>query len=84
MTRSASAAAPRPSSSASRSTSSRGGCPRAWTTTRSHPRARAAGALAITDPKQVGRLMGDLMKTHKGQIEAGDVKRIAEELLAAK
>ena len=41
-------------------------------------------ALAITDPKQIGRLMGDLMKTHKGQIEAADVKRIAEELLAAK
>jgi uncharacterized protein YqeY len=39
-------------------------------------------ALAITDAKQVGRLLGDIMKTHKGQVEAGDVKRIAEELLA--
>jgi uncharacterized protein YqeY len=38
-------------------------------------------ALAITDAKQVGRLLGDIMKTHKGQVEAGDVKRIAEELL---
>ena len=38
-------------------------------------------ALAITDPKQVGRLVGDIMKTHKGQVEAADVKRIAEELL---
>ena len=38
-------------------------------------------ALAITDPKQVGRLVGDIMKSHKGQVEAGDVKRIAEELL---
>ena len=38
-------------------------------------------ALAITDPKQVGRLVGDIMKTHKGQVEAGDVKRLAEELL---
>jgi uncharacterized protein YqeY len=38
-------------------------------------------ALGITDPKQVGRLVGDVMKTHKGQVEAGDVKRIAEELL---
>jgi uncharacterized protein YqeY len=38
-------------------------------------------ALGITDAKQVGRLVGDLMKTHKGQVEAGDVKRIAEELL---
>ena len=41
-------------------------------------------ALNITDPKQVGRLMGDLMKTHKGQVDAADVKRIAEELLSAK
>ncbi len=39
-------------------------------------------ALGITDPKQVGRLVGDIMKTHKGQVEAGDVKRIAEEILA--
>jgi uncharacterized protein YqeY len=40
------------------------------------------GVLGITDAKQVGRLVGDVMKTHKGQVEAGDVKRIAEELLA--
>ena len=38
-------------------------------------------SLGIADPKQVGRLIGDIMKTHKGQVEAGDVKRIAEELL---
>jgi len=38
-------------------------------------------ALAITDAKQVGHLVGDIMKTHKGQVEAGDVKRLAEELL---
>ena len=25
------------------------------------------------------RLVGDIMKTHKGQVEAGDVKRVAEE-----
>jgi uncharacterized protein len=43
-------------------------------------RERLAG-LAIADPKQVGRLVGDIMKTHKGQVEATDVKRIAEELL---
>jgi uncharacterized protein YqeY len=41
------------------------------------------GALGITDAKQAGRLVGDIMKTHKGQVEAGDVKRIAEELLKA-
>ncbi|MGH7325393.1 MAG: GatB/YqeY domain-containing protein [Candidatus Rokuibacteriota bacterium] len=40
------------------------------------------GALGITDSKQVGRLIGDIMKTHKGQVEAADVKRIAQELLA--
>ena len=38
-------------------------------------------ALGINDPKQVGRLVGDIMKSHKGQVEAGDVKRIAEETL---
>jgi uncharacterized protein YqeY len=41
-------------------------------------------ALNITEPKQVGRLMGDLMKTHKGLVDATDVKRIAEELLSPK
>jgi hypothetical protein len=38
-------------------------------------------ALGISDPKQAGRLVGEIMKTHKGQVEAGDVKRVAEELL---
>jgi uncharacterized protein len=38
-------------------------------------------ALGITDAKQVGRLVGDVMKTHKGQVEAADIKRVAEELL---
>jgi len=41
------------------------------------------GALGITDAKQAGRLVGDIMKTHKGKVEAGDVKRIAEDLLKA-
>jgi uncharacterized protein YqeY len=41
------------------------------------------GALGITDAKQAGRLVGDIMKTHRGQVEAGDVKRIAEDLLKA-
>jgi uncharacterized protein len=40
-------------------------------------------ALGITDPKQAGRLVGDVMKTHKGQVDAAEVKRIAEELLSA-
>jgi uncharacterized protein len=38
-------------------------------------------ALGITDPKQSGRVVGDVMKTHKGQVDAADVKKIAEELL---
>ena len=38
-------------------------------------------ALGVADPKQVGRLVGDVMKTHKGRVEAAEVKRIAEELL---
>ena len=38
-------------------------------------------ALGVTDGKQVGRLVGDVMKTHKGRVEAADVKRVAEELL---
>ena len=37
--------------------------------------------LGVSDAKQVGRVVGDVMKTHKGQVEAADVKRIAEELL---
>jgi uncharacterized protein len=40
-------------------------------------------ALAITDAKQVGRLTGDIMRTHKGQVDAADIKRVAEELLSA-
>jgi uncharacterized protein len=39
-------------------------------------------ALGITDPKQAGRVVGELMKTHKGQLEAAEVRRVAEELLA--
>jgi len=37
----------------------------------------------IADAKQVGRLVGDVMKTHKGQVDAADVKRVAEEMLKA-
>jgi len=40
-------------------------------------------ALGLADRKQIGRLVGDIMKTHKGQVEAADIKRIAEELLPA-
>ena len=37
--------------------------------------------LGITDAKQAGRVVGDVMKTHKGQVEAADVKRVVDELL---
>jgi len=42
-----------------------------------------AKALGVSDSKQVGRLVGDVMKTHKGQVDAADVKKIAEDLLQA-
>ena len=42
------------------------------------------GALGLNDPKQAGRLVGDIMKSHKGLVEAGDVKKIAEEILSGK
>ena len=45
--------------------------------------AERLNALGITDAKQSGRLVGDVMKTHKGQVEAGDVKRLAEEILSS-
>jgi uncharacterized protein len=38
-------------------------------------------SLKIADAKQVGRLVGDVMKTHKGQVDAAEVKRVAEEML---
>lgn len=44
--------------------------------------AERLSALGVTDPKQAGKVVGDVMKTHKGQVEAGDVKKLVEELLA--
>jgi uncharacterized protein YqeY len=38
--------------------------------------------LGIRDPKQIGRLVGDVMRTHRGHVEAAAVKQIAEALLA--
>lgn len=46
--------------------------------------AERVAALGVADVKQAGRVVGEVMKAHKGQVDAGDVKRIAEELLAAK
>lgn len=36
----------------------------------------------ITDPKQAGRVIGLVMKTHRGQVEPALVRKIAEELLS--
>jgi len=43
----------------------------------------AIAATKITDPKQAGKVVGEVMKTHKGQVEAADVKKVAETELAA-
>src|SRR6185436_14706506 len=40
-------------------------------------------ALKIADAKQVGRLIGDVMKTHKGQVDAADINLVAEAMLKA-
>ena len=48
-------------------------------------RAAVAAAIAATgakDAKMVGRVVGEVMKTNKGKVDAGEVKKIAEEELA--
>lgn len=42
----------------------------------------AIATLGAKDPKMAGRVVGEVMKAHKGRAEAADVKRIAEEELA--
>jgi len=42
---------------------------------------QAIASLGVTDVKQAGRVVGEIMKTHKGLVEAGLVKQtVAEEL----
>jgi uncharacterized protein YqeY len=43
----------------------------------------AMTAHGVTDPKQSGRLMGVIMKDHKGKIDPGLTRRIVEEELSA-
>lgn len=38
--------------------------------------------MGATDPKQAGRVMGEVMKTNKGKFDAGMVKRLVDEVLA--
>lgn len=37
--------------------------------------------LGVSDPKQAGKLVGQIMKTNKGKLDPATVKRIAEEEL---
>ena len=39
--------------------------------------------LAVKDPKQAGKVMGEIMKAHKGSFDPQMVKRLVEEVLAA-
>ncbi len=39
--------------------------------------------LGVSDAKQAGRVVGDIMKAHKGKLEPSTVKRFVEEELAA-
>ena len=41
----------------------------------------AIATLGATDPKMAGRVVGEVMKAHKGKVDAGDVKKVAEEEL---
>jgi uncharacterized protein YqeY len=43
----------------------------------------AIARLGVTDARQAGRVVGEIMKAHKGVVDAGTAKRIAEELLTA-
>jgi uncharacterized protein YqeY len=40
--------------------------------------------LGVSDSKQAGRVMGEIMKAHKGKVESAAVKRIVDEELAPK
>ena len=42
----------------------------------------AVARLGITDPKQAGKVMGEIMKAHKGSFDPQMVKRLVEETLA--
>jgi hypothetical protein len=42
----------------------------------------AMAATGIKDPKQAGRLVGEVVKANKGKCEPGQVKKIADEELA--
>jgi uncharacterized protein YqeY len=43
----------------------------------------AVARMAVKDPRQAGKVMGEIMKAHKGLFDPQMVKRIVEETLAA-
>ena len=43
--------------------------------------AKAEHRLEVTDRKQIGKLIGDVLASRKGEVEAADVRRVAESLL---
>jgi len=44
----------------------------------------AVTRLAVSDPKQAGKVLGDIMKTHKGKFDPAMTKRLVEAELAPK
>ena len=40
--------------------------------------------IPVPDPKQTGKVVGEIMKVNKGKFDAGMVKRLVEEALAGK
>jgi len=42
----------------------------------------AVTRMGVTDPKQAGKVMGEIMKAHKGTFDPQMVKRLVEETLA--
>jgi uncharacterized protein len=42
----------------------------------------AIARMGVTDPKQAGKVMGEIMKAHKGTFDPQMVKRLVEESLA--
>lgn len=40
-------------------------------------------SMGVTDPKRSGQVMGAIMKSHKGRVEPGLVRRLVDEALSA-
>jgi len=39
--------------------------------------------MGVKDPKQAGKVMGEIMKTHKGTFDPQMVKRLVEEAISS-